>query len=94
MSAEALDEDELSELGDLDEDGEYGALGVDIGEGEELDAAFADSFVSEHVVEPFGLIEEERGPVSMSRIARCKHCGHELYIGNMFCVECGARIEK
>jgi protein phosphatase len=27
------------------------------------------------------------------RVARCASCGHELYIGNRFCVECGAPIK-
>jgi protein phosphatase len=27
-------------------------------------------------------------------VARCVHCQHELYTGNLFCVECGARIES
>ncbi|WP_437683172.1 Stp1/IreP family PP2C-type Ser/Thr phosphatase [Sorangium sp. So ce131] len=26
------------------------------------------------------------------RVARCAHCQHELFIGNRFCVECGAPI--
>ncbi|XYI03331.1 Stp1/IreP family PP2C-type Ser/Thr phosphatase [Sorangium sp. So ce1128] len=27
------------------------------------------------------------------RVARCAHCKHELFIGNRFCVECGAPIK-
>jgi PPM family protein phosphatase len=27
------------------------------------------------------------------RVARCAHCRHELFIGNRFCVECGAPIK-
>jgi serine/threonine protein phosphatase PrpC len=27
-------------------------------------------------------------------VARCAHCQHELFTGNLFCVECGARIES
>lgn len=27
------------------------------------------------------------------RVARCVHCNHELFIGNRFCVECGAPIK-
>lgn len=27
------------------------------------------------------------------RVARCTHCKHELFIGNRFCVECGAPIK-
>jgi len=26
-------------------------------------------------------------------VARCARCRHELFPGNLFCVECGARIE-
>jgi protein phosphatase len=27
------------------------------------------------------------------RVARCKSCNHELFIGNNFCVECGAPVK-
>jgi protein phosphatase len=27
------------------------------------------------------------------RVARCKRCNHELFIGNAFCIECGAPIK-
>lgn len=86
------------EMADLYED-DFASLGFDAGGEEdflgqeELDPSFADSFVSEHIVESFGLVDDEPAPMSMARVARCKRCSFELFIGNKFCVECGARIE-
>ncbi|MDI3291261.1 Stp1/IreP family PP2C-type Ser/Thr phosphatase [Polyangium sp. 15x6] len=39
---------------------------------------------------------EMDGPRSIDeiRVARCKRCDHELYVGNAFCTECGTRIES
>ena len=36
------------------------------------------------------------GPLSIDeiRVARCRHCDHELYVGNAFCTECGTKIEN
>ena len=28
-----------------------------------------------------------------ARVAGCSRCGHELFVGNSFCVECGTRVE-
>ena len=35
------------------------------------------------------------GPRSIDeiRVARCRRCDHELYVGNAFCTECGTKIE-
>ncbi|MEO7594658.1 MAG: protein phosphatase 2C domain-containing protein [Byssovorax sp.] len=37
-----------------------------------------------------------RGPwrSKSARVAGCSRCGHELFVGNMFCVECGTRVES
>jgi protein phosphatase len=37
-----------------------------------------------------------RGPwrSKPARVAGCPACGHELFVGNVFCVECGARVEN
>ncbi len=37
-----------------------------------------------------------RGPwrSKPARIAGCSRCGHELFVGNVFCVECGTRVES
>jgi protein phosphatase len=37
-----------------------------------------------------------RGPWKSkpARVAGCVSCGHELFVGNTFCVECGARVES
>ncbi|MDI1481400.1 Stp1/IreP family PP2C-type Ser/Thr phosphatase [Polyangium sp. y55x31] len=39
---------------------------------------------------------ETDGPRSIDeiRVARCKRCDHELYVGNAFCTECGWKIES
>jgi serine/threonine protein phosphatase PrpC len=36
-----------------------------------------------------------RGPwrSTPARVAGCSRCGHELFVGNTFCVECGTRVE-
>jgi len=36
------------------------------------------------------------GPRSIDeiRVARCRRCDHELYVGNLFCTECGLKIES
>jgi PPM family protein phosphatase len=38
---------------------------------------------------------ELRGPWRSrpARVAGCSRCGHELFVGNAFCVECGTRVE-
>jgi protein phosphatase len=37
-----------------------------------------------------------RGPWKSkpARVAGCSSCGHELFVGNTFCVECGTRVES
>jgi protein phosphatase len=37
-----------------------------------------------------------RGPWKSkpARVAGCASCGHELFVGNTFCVECGTRVES
>ena len=37
-----------------------------------------------------------RGPwrSKPARVAGCSACGHELFVGNVFCVECGARVDS
>jgi PPM family protein phosphatase len=37
-----------------------------------------------------------RGPwrSKPARVAGCVSCGHELFVGNTFCVECGTRVES
>lgn len=38
---------------------------------------------------------EMRGPwPGRMRVPRCTRCDHQLFPGNLFCVECGARIES
>ncbi|WP_234023911.1 Stp1/IreP family PP2C-type Ser/Thr phosphatase [Sorangium cellulosum] len=37
-------------------------------------------------------VKPARRPTEV-RVARCAHCQHELFIGNRFCVECGAPIK-
>jgi protein phosphatase len=36
--------------------------------------------------------DTEPSSIDAVGIARCKRCGHELYMGNAFCTECGQKI--
>ncbi len=69
-------------------------LSVEESDAADILAEFGDSFAGDELESL--LAEEEREPAATSsfvKIARCRRCHHELYIGNMFCTECGARIE-
>ena len=51
--------------------------------------------------EPVATIQAEPAEVETTypseadipKVARCRRCEHELYVGNSFCTECGLRIE-
>ncbi|UQA56128.1 Stp1/IreP family PP2C-type Ser/Thr phosphatase [Polyangium aurulentum] len=40
----------------------------------------------------FSASDNEPPSIDETPIARCKRCGHELYLGNAFCTECGLKI--
>jgi protein phosphatase len=73
-------EDPLAYLRGLMSPEEIAALDA----GSELDAADAAGAVDAADKEPSSIDEIS--------VARCKRCGHELYMGNAFCTECGTKI--
>jgi protein phosphatase len=68
------------------------ATAVEVSEGSEVLSEFADTLVGDEIdsLLDFG----DSSPTSFVPVARCSNCDHELYIGNLFCTECGARVEE
>jgi protein phosphatase len=66
--------------------------GVEVSEGGEVLSEFADTLVGEEIDSL--LDDREAPPTSFVPVARCTSCYHELYIGNLFCTECGAPVEE
>jgi len=53
---------------------------------------FADTLVGEEFESL--LDDHDQPPSSFVPVARCQNCDHELYIGNLFCTECGTPVEE
>ncbi len=73
---------------------------IDVMTDEDVDEAIGSGLPSSEVVAvaaPEEAVEEEeafpRDALAKFTVARCRECDHELFVGNVFCVECGARID-
>jgi protein phosphatase len=84
----------LGDAGELDEVDDLGGVGP-----ARLSDPLVDGSVTPAVAEALASGSEVdldlRGPwrSKSARVAGCSRCGHELFVGNMFCVECGTRVE-
>ena len=91
----SLDALGLSDTEDLDESDHPGSVGP-----ARLSDPLVDGSVTPAVAEALASGSEVdldlRGPwrSRSARVAGCSRCGHELFVGNMFCVECGTRVES
>ena len=91
----SLDALGLSETEELDELDDLSGVGP-----ARLSDPLVDGSVTPAVAEALAAGSEVdldlRGPwrSKSARVAGCSRCGHELFVGNMFCVECGTRVES
>ena len=85
----------LGDTGELDEIDDVSGVGP-----ARLSDPLVDGSVTPAVAEALASGSEVdldlRGPwrSKSARVAGCSRCGHELFVGNMFCVECGTRVES
>jgi serine/threonine protein phosphatase PrpC len=86
---------DLGDTGELDDIDDLSGLGP-----ARLSDPLVDGSVTPAVAEALASGSEVdldlRGPwrSKSARVAGCSRCGHELFVGNMFCVECGTRVDS